>query len=113
MPHGVAWEAIFWIGLPSALVTTTVSGLGKTSTFTPPTLDLTALSICRRLIAGAAYLRTASAGVNGKSSFRLIGFQRDADAVLAGGADVELGRLAAGPDAGRLSRGGNREAEHE
>ena len=54
-------------GWPAALVTTTVSGFGRTSTRSAPTLAVAGAVISRRLTAGAGYDRSVSAGVRGKS----------------------------------------------
>ena len=65
MPSGS--NTSFCTGWPAAFVTTTVSGFGRTSTRSVPTLAVTGAVISRRLTAGAGYDRSASAGVKGKS----------------------------------------------
>src|SRR5262245_64865313 len=63
------------MSFPSVVFTITDSGLGCTSTFSSPTIAFTGCEISRRLISGAAYSRSTSAGVNGKSGPKLTGFK--------------------------------------
>jgi hypothetical protein len=85
-------------GWPAAFVTTTVRGFGRTSTRSVPTIAVVGALIFLRLTADGGVRPLGQRGREGKVRPKPDGLERDTDAVLAGGANVQLRGLAGGRD---------------
>ena len=99
-------KTISWTRAPARFVMRSVSGLGRTSTESAPTVLRTGRVTARSESAGDAYAASHDRRIDGERVLEADRLQRDAKASLAGGPHVELRRLASGGDGLRVDARG-------